>query len=46
MLRSDLYDFSDTYIAVKATITIANPNNDAYDTKLAFKNNGPFISCI
>ena len=45
MLRSDLYDFSDAYIVVKATITVTNPNNDAYDKKLAFKNNEPFISC-
>ena len=45
MLRSDLYDFSDAYIVVKATITVTNPNNDACDKKLAFKNNGPFISC-
>ena len=41
MLRSDLCDYSDAYIVV-----ITNPNNDAYDKKLAFKNNAPFISCI
>ena len=28
MLRSDLCHFSDPYIAVKETITVANPNND------------------
>ena len=40
MLRSDLYDFSDAHI------TVTNPDNDAYDKKLFFKNNSPFISCI
>ena len=33
MLRSDLCDFSDTYIVVKETITVTDPNNDAYDKK-------------
>ena len=46
MLRSDLWDFSDAYIVVKGTITVTNPNNDAYDNKLAFKNNAPFFFCI
>ena len=46
MLRSDLCDFSDAYIFVKGTITITNPDNNAYDKKLAFKNNAPFLSCI
>ena len=46
MLRSNLCDFSDTYIVVKGTITVTDPNNDAYDKKLAFKNNAPFVSCI
>ena len=46
MLRSDLCDYSDAYIVVKGNINAANPNNDAYDKKLAFKNNAPFISCI
>ena len=27
MLRSDLCDFSDAYIAVKGTITVTNPDN-------------------
>ena len=27
-------------------ITATNPNNDAYDKKLALKNNAPFISCV
>ena len=35
ILRSDLCDY-----------TNSNPNNDAYDKKLAFKNNAPFLSCI
>ena len=46
ILRSDLCDFRDTYIVVKITITVTNPNNDAYDKKLVFKNNAPFVSCI
>ena len=40
ILRSDLCDFSDTYIVV------TNPDNNGYDKKLAFKNNAPFVSCI
>ena len=46
MLKSDLCDYSDAYIVVKGKITVANPNNNAYDKKLAFKNNAPFTSCI
>ena len=46
MLRSDLCDFSDAYIVVKGTITVTDPHNDAYDNKLAFENNAPFVSCI
>ena len=46
MLQSDLCDYSDTYIVVKGTIRVTNPNAAAYDKKLAFKNNAPFISCI
>ena len=26
-------------------VIVTNPNNDAYDEKLAFKNSGPFSSC-
>ena len=44
MLRSFLCDFSDAYIVVKGTITVKNPDNNAYDKKLAFKNNSPFVS--
>ena len=46
MLRSDLCDYSDAYIVVKGKVIVTNPNNDAYDKKLAFKNNAPFISWI
>ena len=46
MLRSDLCDFSDAYFVVKGKITVTDPNNDAYNKKLAFKNNAPFVSCI
>ena len=46
MLPSDLCDFSDAYIVVKEKITVIDPNNDAYDKKLAFKNNVQFVSCI
>ena len=42
MLRSDLCGFSD----VKGKVTVADPNNNACDKKLAFKNNAPFVSCI
>ena len=46
MLRSDLCDSSDVYIVVKGKSTVTNSNNDAYDKKLTFKNNAPFLSCI
>ena len=46
MLRSDLCDYSDEYIVVKGTVSVTTPVNDAYDKKLAFKNNALFISCI
>ena len=46
MLRSDLCDFSDAYIAVKGIVNVANPDNNACDKKLAFKNNALFASCI
>ena len=46
MLQSYLCDYSDAYIVVKGTIKVTDPNNNAYDKKLAFKNNGPFISCV
>ena len=46
MLRSDLCDYHDAYIVVKGKISVTNPDNDAYDKKLALKSNAPFISCI
>ena len=46
MLRSDLCDYSDAYMVAKENITVTNPDNDAYDKKLTFKNNAPFTSCI
>ena len=46
MLRSDLRDYSDAYIVVKGDITVLRRSIDAYDKKLVFKNNAPFISCI
>ena len=45
-LKSDLCDYSDAYIFVKGTITVADRNNNPYNKKLAFKNYVPFISCI
>ena len=51
MLRSSLCDYSDAYILVKETITIApvpppaaNPNNN--DKEVVFKNFAPFTDCI
>ena len=44
MVRSNLNDYSDAYIVVKRTITVRRLNNNAFDKKLAFKNNVPFIS--
>ena len=47
MLGSNFCDFSDAYIVVKGGITVfLREKNDAYDNKLAFKNNAPFFSCI
>ena len=46
MLRSHLCDYSDAYTFVKGEITVTEPNNDAYDKKLAFENNALVISCI
>ena len=54
MLRSNLCNYSDAYILVKGTITVAAPgaNNDANNTRdkknrpLILKNNAPFVSCI
>ena len=47
MLRSDLWDYSDAYIAVKGDITLEGDNNANEKNKnLKFKNNSPFINCI
>ena len=47
MLRSDLCDHSDAYIAVKGRITVAvNTLNNRANKKVAFKNNVPFKSCM
>ena len=51
MLRSSLWDYSDAYILVKGTITIApvappaaEPNNNYKE--IVFKNCTPFSDCI
>ena len=47
MLRSDLCEFSDTYIVVDRDITLEGDKNANKQNKnLAFKNNAPFINCI
>ena len=47
MLRSDLCDYSNTYIVVKGRIIFEGNNaNNREDKKLTLKNNAPFRSCI
>ena len=47
MLRSNLCDYSDAYILVNGTITVAGNNQrDRQNRPLILKNNAPFISCI
>ena len=46
MLRSDLCDYSDSYIIVKGTIAVLRPNNAKTNKAVTFKNNVPFINCI
>ena len=47
MLRSNLCDYSDAYILVKGTITVAGNNlRDRQNRPLIFKNNPPFVSYI
>ena len=50
MIRSDLCDYSDVYIAVKGDITLIEAENknfiDVRNRLLALKNNAPFTSCI
>ena len=45
-LRSDLCNYSDAYIVVARAIAVTHPDNNAYDKKLAFKNNTSITSCI
>ena len=51
ILRSSLYDYSNAYILVKGTITVAKsaaqdqPNNAA-NKMVIFKNCAPFTNCI
>ena len=44
--RSALCDYSDACIVVTGKIIVIAPENDAYDKKLAFKNNPLFNNCI
>ena len=49
MLKSSLCDYSDAYMLVMGTITVAaqagnNPNNG--DKEVVFKNFAPFTDCI
>ena len=46
MLRSDLCNYSDTYIIVKRTISVTQPDNAKRNKAVAFKNNAPFVNCI
>ena len=47
MLRSDLCDYSDSYIVVKGVISVTGTNaNNRINKKLTFKKNAPFRSCI
>ena len=47
MLRSNLCDYSDAYILVKGTITVAGNNlRDRQNRPLILNNNTPFVSCI
>ena len=53
MLKSSFCDYSDAYILVKGTTTIAGEGDDAAarqaderDKGVAFKNCAPFINCI
>ena len=45
LLRSNICDYSDSYIVVKLIITVTNPNNAKRNKAVAFKNNAPFINC-
>ena len=46
-IRSDLCDYSNAYIIVKADITREGDNDaNKRNKNLAFKNSAPFINCI
>ena len=46
MLKSDLCDFSDAYIAVETTTLEGDNNANKQNKNLTFKNNAPSINCI
>ena len=47
MLRSDLWDYSDSYIVVKGGISVTGINAaKRRNKKLTFRNNASFRSCI
>ena len=46
ILRSDLWDFSDAYVAVKGIIAVTNLDDAKRNKAVAFKDNAPFINCI
>ena len=46
MRRSDLWDFSDAYIAVKGNITVTEPDNAKRNKNVAFKNNAPLSTAF
>ena len=46
MLRADLCDYSDAYIAVKGAITVVRPDNTKRNKSVAFRNKAPFFNCI
>ena len=46
MLRSDLCDYSDSYIVAERDIIVTSPNNAKRNKSVMFKNNAPFINCI
>ena len=46
MLRSDLCDYSDSYIVVEGDIIVTSPNKAKRNKSVMFKNNAPFTNCI
>ena len=44
-MRNDLCNFNDAYIVVTGKITVTNPGNDVYNTKVSFRNSAPFFNC-